>query len=143
EPAAGGAAPGRRRRRHRRHRRRPRLSGRLDQADPRPRERAHPCRAARRRPASRRRRGDPARLRQGRPPRHGGPVMTMVAAADPIRPGRGGFFGALSDVLWRNPRLTLFLMLTPPLLWLGIIYLGSLFALLLQSFFSIDEYSGL
>ena len=69
--------------------------------------------------------------------------MTMVAAADPIRPGRGGFFGALSDVLWRNPRLTLFLMLTPPLLWLGIIYLGSLFALLLQSFFSIDEYSGL
>ncbi len=69
--------------------------------------------------------------------------MTLVAAADPIRPGRGGFFGALSDVLWRNPRLTLFLMLTPPLLWLGIIYLGSLFALLLQSFFSIDEYSGL
>ena len=30
-----------------------------------------------------------------------------------------------------------------PLLWLGIIYLGSLFALLLQSFFSIDDYSGL
>src|SRR5690606_29902808 len=51
--------------------------------------------------------------------------------------------GALSDVLWRNPRLTLLLMLTPPLLWLGIIYLGSLFALLLQSFFSIDDYSGL
>ena len=34
-------------------------------------------------------------------------------------------------------------MLTPPLLWLGVIYLGSLFALLLQSFFSIDEFSGL
>ena len=31
----------------------------------------------------------------------------------------------------------------PPLLWLGIIYLGSLLALLLQSFFSIDDYSGL
>jgi putative spermidine/putrescine transport system permease protein len=28
-------------------------------------------------------------------------------------------------------------------LWRGIVYLGSLFALLLQSFFSIDEYSGL
>jgi len=70
--------------------------------------------------------------------------MTMaVATAHSIRPGRGGFFGALSDVLWRNPRLTLFLMLTPPLLWLGIIYLGSLIALLMQSFFSIDEYSGL
>ena len=37
----------------------------------------------------------------------------------------------------------LFLMLTPPLLWLGIVYIGSLFALLLQSFFSIDEFSGL
>jgi putative spermidine/putrescine transport system permease protein len=34
-------------------------------------------------------------------------------------------------------------MLTPPVLWLGIIYLGSLFALLLQSFFSIDDFSGL
>jgi putative spermidine/putrescine transport system permease protein len=34
-------------------------------------------------------------------------------------------------------------MLTPPLLWLGIIYLGSLLALLLQSFFSIDDFSGL
>ena len=31
-------------------------------------------------------------------------------------------------------------MLTPPILWLGIIYFGSLLALLLQSFFSIDEY---
>jgi putative spermidine/putrescine transport system permease protein len=34
-------------------------------------------------------------------------------------------------------------MLTPPVLWLGIIYLGSLFALLLQSLYSIDEFSGL
>lgn len=69
--------------------------------------------------------------------------MTMAATTVTMPPSRGGLFGHLSDVLWRNPRLTLFLMLTPPLLWLGIIYLGSLFALLLQSFFSIDEYSGL
>ena len=34
-------------------------------------------------------------------------------------------------------------MLTPPLLWLGVVYLGSLFALLLQSFFAIDDFSGL
>lgn len=67
----------------------------------------------------------------------------MSAAGRAILPGRGGLFGTLSDVLWRNPRLTLFLMLAPPLLWLGIIYLGSLFALLAQSFFSIDEFSGL
>ena len=34
-------------------------------------------------------------------------------------------------------------MLTPPLLWLGIIYIGALIALLLQSFFSIDDFSGM
>ena len=34
-------------------------------------------------------------------------------------------------------------MLAPPLLWLGIVYLGSLFALLAQSFFSVDEFSGI
>ncbi|MCV3242563.1 ABC transporter permease [Mesorhizobium sp. ZC-5] len=60
-----------------------------------------------------------------------------------ILPRRGGFFGNLSDILWRNPKLLLFLMLAPPVLWLGVVYLGSLFALLLQSFFSIDEFSGL
>lgn len=70
-------------------------------------------------------------------------TASAATASSPIGAGRGGVFGALSDVLWRNPRLTLLLMLTPPLLWLGIIYLGALFALLLQSFFSIDEYSGL
>jgi putative spermidine/putrescine transport system permease protein len=34
-------------------------------------------------------------------------------------------------------------MLLPPVLWLGVVYIGSLFALLAQSFFSIDEFSGL
>ena len=37
----------------------------------------------------------------------------------------------------------LLLLLVPPLLWLGVIYLGSLFALLAQSFFYIDDFSGL
>ncbi|MDH5353929.1 MAG: ABC transporter permease [Gammaproteobacteria bacterium] len=60
-----------------------------------------------------------------------------------ITPGRGGLFGVASDYIWRNPRMFLFLMLLPPLLWLGIVYLGSLFALLVQSFFSIDEFSGM
>jgi len=49
----------------------------------------------------------------------------------------------LSTTLWRRPRLLLALMLAPPLLWLGIIYVGSLLALLLNSFFSIDDFSGL
>ena len=56
---------------------------------------------------------------------------------------RSGVLASLSDTLWRNPRLMILLLLTPPALWLGIIYLGSLFALLAQSFFSIDEFSGL
>jgi putative spermidine/putrescine transport system permease protein len=47
-----------------------------------------------------------------------------------------------STALYLRPRLLLFLLLTPPLLWLGVVYLGSLFALLLQSFFYIDDYSG-
>ncbi|HET7204732.1 MAG TPA: ABC transporter permease [Steroidobacteraceae bacterium] len=33
------------------------------------------------------------------------------------------------------------LLLVPPLLWLGIVYLGSLFTLLLQSFYAIDEFT--
>uniref|UniRef100_UPI0035A997D9 ABC transporter permease n=1 Tax=Mesorhizobium sp. LHD-90 TaxID=3071414 RepID=UPI0035A997D9 len=63
--------------------------------------------------------------------------------APAILPPRGGAVGLLSDTLWRNPRFLLMLMLAPPVLWLGIVYLGALFALLLQSFFSIDEFSGL
>ncbi|WP_299356977.1 ABC transporter permease [uncultured Shimia sp.] len=56
---------------------------------------------------------------------------------------RKGILTRISDTLWRNPRLTILLLLTPPALWLGVVYLGSLFALLVQSFFSIDEFSGL
>ncbi len=33
------------------------------------------------------------------------------------------------------------LLLAPPLLWLGIVYLGSLFTLLMQSFYAIDEFT--
>ncbi len=49
----------------------------------------------------------------------------------------------LSALFWRAPRLLLALLIGPPLIWLGVIYLGSLLALLLQSFYSIDEFSGM
>ena len=65
------------------------------------------------------------------------------ASAPAILPGSGGLRGALSDLFWRKPKVLLLLMLLPPVLWLGIVYIGSLFALLAQSFFSIDEFSGL
>ena len=66
----------------------------------------------------------------------------MSTAQAAILPPRAGPTGAASDAFWRHPLLLLFLLLTPPLLWLGIVYLGSLFALLAQSFFSIDHFTG-
>ena len=67
----------------------------------------------------------------------------MSSAAGVAEGGRGGLLRQISDVLFRRPFLLLTLLLAPPLLWLGIVYLGSLLALLAQSFFSIDEFSGL
>jgi putative spermidine/putrescine transport system permease protein len=60
-----------------------------------------------------------------------------------ILPARHSVSGAISDYFWRHPHVFLAVLLTPPLLWLGVIYIGSLLALLLQSFFSIDDFSGL
>jgi putative spermidine/putrescine transport system permease protein len=48
----------------------------------------------------------------------------------------------LSTFLFRRPALSLILLLLLPLSWLGVIYLGSLFALLVQSFFRLDEFTG-
>jgi putative spermidine/putrescine transport system permease protein len=49
----------------------------------------------------------------------------------------------MSDVFWRRPDVLLMLLLASPLVWLGVVYLGSLAALLVQSFYSIDEFSGM
>ncbi len=66
-----------------------------------------------------------------------------MTALDAAETGRGtNLTGRASDFLWRRPRLLVLLLVGPPLAWLGIVYLGSLFALLAQSFFSIDEFSG-
>jgi putative spermidine/putrescine transport system permease protein len=48
----------------------------------------------------------------------------------------------LSDALFRRPRLLTFLLLLIPLAWICVVYLGSLAALLLQSFYSLDDFSG-
>jgi putative spermidine/putrescine transport system permease protein len=48
---------------------------------------------------------------------------------------------AFSNTLYRKNNLFLFLLLTPPLLWFGVVYLGSLFALLWQSFYTFDDFS--
>ncbi len=47
----------------------------------------------------------------------------------------------LSAKLYGRRGFYLALLLLPPLLWLGIVYLGSLLALLLQSLYAIDEFT--
>jgi len=65
-----------------------------------------------------------------------------MTEAPAILPARGAG-DRLTALFWRRPRVLLALLLAPPLLWLGVVYLGSLVALLLQSFYSIDEFSGI
>jgi len=64
----------------------------------------------------------------------------MSVAVLPMPPASVG--RRVSSFLYTHGWLFLALLLVPPVLWLGIIYLGSLLALLLQSFFYIDEFTG-
>ncbi len=52
------------------------------------------------------------------------------------------FLQRLSTFLYVRPTLLLALLLGPPLLWLGVMYLGSLFTLLINSFFRLDDFTG-
>ena len=54
----------------------------------------------------------------------------------------GGLLNHLSTLLYTRRGLLLTLLLTPPLLWFGVIYLGSLFSLLANSFFRLDDFTG-
>ncbi len=47
-----------------------------------------------------------------------------------------------SDLLYRRRGLLLLALLGPVLLWFGVIYLGSLFALLANAFFRLDDFTG-
>ena len=48
---------------------------------------------------------------------------------------------AASTFFYRRPYWYLALLLVPPLLWFGTVYLGSLFTLLAQSFYSINPFT--
>ena len=48
---------------------------------------------------------------------------------------------AIAKFLYGRRGYYLALLLVPPLLWLGTVYLGSLLALLMQSFYAIDEFT--
>jgi putative spermidine/putrescine transport system permease protein len=47
-----------------------------------------------------------------------------------------------STFLYRRPRLLLLLLLLPPLLWFVVVYLGALAAMLLNSFYFLDGFTG-
>ncbi|WBG66675.1 ABC transporter permease [Pseudomonas citronellolis] len=48
---------------------------------------------------------------------------------------------AVSSFLYRRSSLYLLMLLIPPLLWFGVIYIGALFALLWQSFYTFDDFT--
>ncbi|MCL4251314.1 MAG: ABC transporter permease [Anaerolineae bacterium] len=61
-----------------------------------------------------------------------------------ITPGRAtpSLMRRIGTYLYNHPNLSLLLLLLLPLGWLLIVYLGSIGTLLVQSFFSIDDFSG-
>jgi putative spermidine/putrescine transport system permease protein len=74
---------------------------------------------------------------------HGGAVVSInapgyavpdLSAWSKLRESTATFF-------YRRNSIYLWLLLTPPLLWFGTVYLGSLFTLLGQSFFAIDDFT--
>ena len=71
--------------------------------------------------------------------------MSQAATAEDavIADRKGGVLDRISDIFFARPKLLTLLLLLPPLLWIGVVYVGSLFALLLQSFYSLDDFSGL
>jgi putative spermidine/putrescine transport system permease protein len=67
----------------------------------------------------------------------GGPAAALVLPAPPRHPLRW-----LSNALYGRRTLLLALLLVPPMLWLGVIYLGSLLVLLANAFFGLDDFTG-
>lgn len=64
----------------------------------------------------------------------------MTAGAT-LAEAREGPLRSLSSLLYRRPTLYLSLLLIPPLLWFGVVYLGSLLTLLWQGFYTFDDFS--
>jgi putative spermidine/putrescine transport system permease protein len=48
----------------------------------------------------------------------------------------------ISSFFFRHPKAILAALLIPPLLWLGVFYLGSLLILVINSFYTVDDFSG-
>jgi putative spermidine/putrescine transport system permease protein len=69
--------------------------------------------------------------------------MSVVSPAQPAaRPSSPSAGRRALNALYNRPVLFLLLLLALPLGWMVLVYLGSLFALLIQSFFHLDDFSG-
>lgn len=73
---------------------------------------------------------------------HEPPHSASLAMSHATEPARLRPLRRLSTLLYGRPGLLLGILLGPPLLWLGIIYVGSLLMLLSNAFFGLDEFSG-
>jgi len=49
----------------------------------------------------------------------------------------------ISTYLYQRPRLVLWLLLAPPMLYFAVVYVGSLIALLINSFYYLEDFTGL
>lgn len=49
---------------------------------------------------------------------------------------------SVSNYFYRRPRVLLTVLLLPPLIWFAVVYLGSLAAMLVNSFFELDGFTG-
>ena len=66
---------------------------------------------------------------------HGRPQPQASARPRVLRQLTTFLYRASADCRWRC-------CCGPPLLWLGVVYLGSLLALLIQSFYHLDDFTG-
>src|SRR5512143_1553702 len=48
----------------------------------------------------------------------------------------------ISNFLYLHPRVLLAVLLLPPLIWFAVVYLGALAAMLVNSFYSLDGFTG-
>jgi putative spermidine/putrescine transport system permease protein len=69
--------------------------------------------------------------------------MDHVAVAVTERERQVGAFAGVSRFFFRHPWTKLVLLLLPAVLWLVVLYLGSIAGLLVNSFWSIEEFTGL
>ena len=69
-------------------------------------------------------------------------VPETRAAGTPVPAPREGFARRVSVILSARPRARLALLLSAPVLWLGLVYIAALAALLITAFWTVDSFTG-